>query len=196
MSTEGREYAERLRAKQQVWWKRALDVQRPYRHNLRRQHLGRTLDVGCGVGRLLGMLEPGSVGVDHNPHSVALAREAGHPAYGVDGFLASEHARPDAFDAMLLAHIVEHMEREEALATVRSYLPFIRPGGKVMFICPQEVGYRSDDTHARFYDGDDLVELSRELGLKPGQWWSFPFPRVIGKVFVYNEVNLVSTIPR
>lgn len=195
MSTEGREYAERLRAKQHVWWKRALDVQRPYRYNLRRQHLGRTLDVGCGVGRQLGMLDPGSVGVDHNPHSVAAAREAGLPAYTVADFLASGHANAGAFDSMLLAHVIEHLERDEALALVRSYLPFVHPGGKVMFICPQEVGYRSDPTHVRFYDGDDLVELARELGLQPGKWWSFPFPRVLGKAFIYNEVNLVSRVP-
>jgi SAM-dependent methyltransferase len=195
MSTEGREYAERLRAKQHVWWKRVLDVQRPYRNNLRRQHLGRTIDVGCGIGRQLGMLEPGSIGVDHNHHSVAVAREAGLPAFTVEEFLASEHARPHAFDAMLLAHVVEHMERDEGLAIVRTYLPYVRPGGKVMFVCPQEVGYRSDDTHVRFYDGDDLVELARDLGLQPGRWWSFPFPRFVGKLFVYNEVNLVSTVP-
>ncbi|MGV1008888.1 MAG: class I SAM-dependent methyltransferase [Dermatophilaceae bacterium] len=195
MSTDGREYAERLRAKQHVWWKRTLDVQRPYRHNLRRQHLGRTLDVGCGIGRQLAMLDPGSVGVDHNPHAVAVAREAGHPAYTVEEFLASLHARPGEFDSMLLAHVVEHLQRDDALALVRSYLPFVRPGGKVMFVCPQEVGYRSDDTHVRFYDGDDLVDLAVELGLHPGRWWSFPFPRLAGKVFVYNEVNLVSTVP-
>lgn len=195
MSTEGREYAERLRAKQHVWWKRVLDVQRPYRHNLRRQHLGRTLDVGCGIGRQLGMLEEGSIGVDHNAHSVAVARDAGLPAYTVEEFLESQHARPHAFDAMLLAHVVEHMERDKGLAIVRAYLPFVRPGGKVMVICPQEVGYRSDDTHVSFYDGDDLVDLARDLGLEPGAWWSFPFPRPFGKVFVYNELNLVSTVP-
>ncbi len=195
MRTEGREYAERLRAKQHVWWKRALDVQRPYRYNLRRQHLGRTLDVGCGVGRQLGVLDAGSVGVDHNPHSVAVAREAGLPAYTAPELFASRHARSGGFDSMLLAHVVEHMQRDDALAVVRSYLPFVRPGGKVMFICPQEVGYRSDPTHVRFYDGDDLVELARELGLQPGKWWSFPFPRWAGKLFIYNEVNLVSRVP-
>ena len=41
------------------------------------RHLGRTLDVGCGIGRNLAALPPGSLGVDHNPTSieVALAEE-------------------------------------------------------------------------------------------------------------------------
>ncbi len=194
-STEGRDYAERLRAKQDVWWKKALDVQRPYRHNLRRQQLGRTIDVGCGIGRQLGWLDPGSIGVDHNPHSVAVARQAGHAAYTVEEFLASDAARVHAFDSMLLAHVVEHMGREDALRVVRMYLPYVRPGGRVMFICPQEVGYRSDHTHVRFVDDQDLVQLARELGLEPGRPWSFPFPRPFGKVFIYNEFNLVARLP-
>jgi SAM-dependent methyltransferase len=193
--TEGPAYAERLRAKQGVWWKKALDVQRPYRVNLRRQHLGRTIDVGCGIGRTLGMLAPGSVGVDHNAHSVGVARGLGYPAYTVDEFLASGYAVPGAFDAMLLSHVIEHLDRDEALGVVRMYLPFVRPGGMVMFVVPQEVGYRSDHTHVRFYDGEDLVLLAKDLGLTPGRPWSFPFPRPVGKAFIYNETNLVSRLP-
>jgi hypothetical protein len=49
--TSGEDSARRLQAKQQVWWKKALNVQAPYQWNLRRQHLGRTHDVGCGIGR-------------------------------------------------------------------------------------------------------------------------------------------------
>ena len=48
-------------------WKRILDVQAPYRWNLRRL-LGtrRTLDVGCGIGRNLVNLPVGSVGVSRH----------------------------------------------------------------------------------------------------------------------------------
>ena len=193
MSTQGRDYAERLRGMQTAWYRKPF--QTPYRLTLQAQQLGRTIDVGCGIGRQLGWLDAGSIGVDHNEHSVAVARELGHAAYTVAEFLAGPLAQPATFDAMLLAHVVEHMQRDEALELVRSYLPYVRPGGRVMFICPQEVGYRSDATHVRFYDGEDLVLLARDLGLEPGQWWSFPFPRALGKVFIYNEFNLVATVP-
>ena len=88
--TSGEDYARRLQAKQQVWWKRALNVQAPYQWNLRRQQLGRTLDVGCGIGRNLETLAVGSVGVDHNAHSVAVARERGVAALTVDEWEASD----------------------------------------------------------------------------------------------------------
>src|SRR4051812_13892363 len=75
--TRGESYAERLRLKQPVWWKRILPVQLPYRLNIRSQHLGRALDIGCGIGRNMAALSLDSIGVDHNPQSVALARQAG-----------------------------------------------------------------------------------------------------------------------
>ena len=81
--TSSSEYADRLRRKEYARWKQVLDVQAPYRWNLKRQKLGRTLDVGCGIGRNLVSLSDDSVGVDHNEDSVAEARaprlhRAGH----------------------------------------------------------------------------------------------------------------------
>ena len=193
--TSGEEYARRLQAKQQVWWKKALNVQAPYQWNLRRQHLGRTLDVGCGIGRNLETLEPGSVGVDHNAHSVAVARERGVTALTVAEWDASELRQPESFDGMLLAHVIEHMSEEEAVTLLREYLPYLRAGGKVFFLCPQERGYASDPTHVRLTTGDDLEDLARQVGLQPQPWFSFPFPRWAGKAFIYNEFCLLAVKP-
>jgi SAM-dependent methyltransferase len=194
--TSGEDYARRLQAKQHVWWKRALNVQAPYRWNLRRQHLGRTLDVGCGIGRNLATLDAGSVGVDHNEHSVAVARARGVTALTVTEWEGSALRVPESFDGILLAHVIEHLGADEAVALLRDYLPYLRPGGKVFFVCPQERGYASDPTHVRFTTGDDLARLSRDTGLEPGPWFSFPFPRFAGKPFVYNEFCLLALKPR
>ena len=193
--TSGEDYARRLQAKQQVWWKRALNVQAPYRWNLRRQRLGRTIDVGCGIGRNLETLDPGSVGVDHNAHAVAVARDRGVTALTVAEWEASELRVPDAFDGILLAHVIEHMTAADARALLRDYLPYLRPGGRVFFVCPQERGYASDSTHVVFTTGDDLAELARSVGLEPQPWFSFPFPRWTGRAFVYNEFCLVAVKP-
>ena len=75
--TRDREYTERLIRLQRAPWKRWLDVQAPYRWNLRRLAPGFTLEVGCGIGRNLEHLRGEGVGLDHNPYSVAAARQAG-----------------------------------------------------------------------------------------------------------------------
>ncbi|QOC91951.1 class I SAM-dependent methyltransferase [Micromonospora craniellae] len=193
--TEGADYTQRLRRLSGARWKQLLDVQAPYRWNLRRLGLGRTLDVGSGLGRNLVNLGAGAVGVDHNPTSVAYTRSRGLEAYTTEEFLRSEHARPDAFDSMLAAHLLEHMPAEQAREVVASYLPFVRSGGRAVFITPQERGYDSDASHVRFVGFAEAADTCRELGLTMLRQYSFPFPRIAGRAFTYNEFVTVARLP-
>lgn len=193
--TAGADYADRLRRLETARWKQLLDVQRPYRWNLQRLELGRVLDVGCGIGRNLVNLGPDSVGVDHNAESVATARSRGVTAYTTGEFWDTGIGAPGSFDSLLLAHVMEHVDADVAESIVREYLPCLRPGGKAVFITPQEVGFRSDPTHVRFVDLDRLRAHAQALGLVVDRAYSFPFPRPAGKVFRYNEFVLVASLP-
>jgi 2-polyprenyl-3-methyl-5-hydroxy-6-metoxy-1,4-benzoquinol methylase len=185
--TEGADYTERLQRLGGASWKRVLDVQAPYRWNIRRLKLGHTLDVGCGIGRNLSHLGGNGVGVDHNPASIEACRAMGLRAYTIEDFLASEYARRDAFDSLLAAHLLEHLAEPDARAIVESYLPYVRTGGTIVFITPQERGYASDATHVRFVDFPEAAANARAMGLEVTRQYSFPFPRVAGKAFTYNE---------
>jgi SAM-dependent methyltransferase len=193
--TAGLDYAQRLRRLDNSWWRRTLNVQAPYRWNLHRLHLGRVLDIGCGLGRNLAHLGNNGVGVDHNPESIATARARGLTAFTPEEFLASEYAAPGAFDSALVAHVAEHLDPDFAVELIASYLPYVRSGGQVCFITPQERGYRSDDTHITFVDFAGLERLSARLGLTPVRQYSFPLPRAAGKVFTYNEFVLLARTP-
>ncbi|MDN4597614.1 class I SAM-dependent methyltransferase [Leifsonia virtsii] len=193
--TAGSDYAERLRRLDASWWRRTLNVQAPYRWNIRRHHLGRVLDVGSGLGRNLAHVGNNGVGVDHNPESVAIARARGLTAFTSDEFPTSGYAVPGAFDSMLLAHVVEHVDPDFAVELVRTYLPYIRRGGRVMFITPQERGYASDHTHVSFTDFDGLRRLADRAGLAVERQYSFPLPRFAGKAFTYNEFVQLTRIP-
>lgn len=194
--TAGREYAERLAALANAPWKRALHVQAPFRAHVRHLHLGRALDVGCGIGRNLPALDAGSVGVDHNPYSIEVARRSGLTAYtDVELFDDDELSRPGSYDGMLVAHVVEHLEPAEALGVLARYVPLVRPGGRVAFITPQERGYASDATHVAFTGFDELAALARALGLAVLRTWSFPLPRPAGRWFTYNEFVLLARRP-
>ena len=138
--TDAPAYAARLQDLEQARWKQLLDVQAPYRWNIRRLGLGRTLDVGCGLGRNLAHLGGRGVGVDHNAASVAVARQRGLQAYTADEFLAGPLARPASFDSLLAAHVVEHMTEADAVELLQTYLPLVRPGGKVVLITPAGEG--------------------------------------------------------
>jgi len=187
-ATADERYAERLNELQNRRWKKLLNVQLPWKLHMRRLDLGRVLDVGCGNGRNLKYVDAGSVGVDHNAALVASARRSGVIAHTVDEFFADpELAKPESFDSILLAHVIEHLELEESREIIGSYLPFLKRGGRVVWITPQERGYASDYTHVVFADFDMLAELARDLGLTVRRTYSFPFPRFLGKLFIYNE---------
>ncbi len=122
------------------------------------------------------------------------ARARGFDAYLADEFEASPRAVPGAFDSLLLAHVLEHMTPDEAVDLLRHYVPYVRPGGRVLIITPQEAGQRTDDTHVTFLDGPAVVDIATRSGLVGATFSSFPFPRAVGRVFPYNEtVSVAST---
>lgn len=192
-STVDTEYAERLARITGAPWKKLLDVQRPYRRNLQRLRLGRVLDIGCGIGRNLAALNYESAGIDHNLRCVEIARARGLRAYAPADFAQSTDARLSSYDALLFAHVLEHLDQPTADTLVRDYIPFLKPEGRVVIITPQEAGFKSDDTHVRFVDWRALDELARAAGLQPLQAYSFPLPRWAGRIFPYNEFVFIAS---
>lgn len=184
--TKGQDYANRLHYLESKSWKQALGVQAPYRWNLRRLNPGRTLDVGCGLGRNLQNLENG-IGVDHNVDSIAIARSRGLVAYSTSEWELSADATIGSFDSLLFAHVLEHLEKDEADQVISSYLKYLKPQGKLILICPQERGFPTDPTHIRWVDEASLTDTGIRHGFTQIKNFSFPFPRPVGKVFVYNE---------
>jgi SAM-dependent methyltransferase len=192
---DGGDYTRRLVSAQLPRWKTLLDVQAPYRWNLRRLEPGFILDIGCGIGRNLHNLAGHGVGVDVNAESVRVARERGFTAFTPEELRASEYYRPGRFDTLLLAHVVEHMSLPTAVEVIREYVPLLRSGGSLVLIAPQERGFRTDPTHVEFMDFGKLASIERALGFSPVRAYSFPFPRVVGRVFPHNEFVSVSRKP-
>ena len=180
-------YAESLLTTQNKWWKRLLNVQWPYRAFLRSLGLGLTLDVGCGVGRNLKTLGDKGVGVDPNETAVRLARQQGCQAFTPEDFRRSEWAVEGRFDSLLCAHVLEHLKRPDAIETLATWLPFLKPQGRLVLIVPQEKGFQADRTHLTFLDGEDLAQICESLQVRVVRKCSFPFPRFMGRFFTYNE---------
>lgn len=195
-ATEGADYTDRLKRLTGPRWKQVLDVQRPYRWNVRRLFGDRrVLDVGCGIGRNLEHLSPRGVGVDHNAASILECRARGLTAYQSDEFFADFETHHGAYTGLLAAHLVEHMLPEQAIEILKSYADALAPGSRVVLICPQELGYSSDSTHVTFTDLDGLATVAEACGWIVEKKSSFPFPRLAGKVFRYNEFVLIARTP-
>lgn len=172
-----------------------VDVQRPYRWNLRRLVEGRTLDVGCGIGRNLEHLGSAGVGVDHNLEAVARCTARGLVAYRPPDFHEKMRGRAAVFDTLLLAHVVEHMSSGDAERLLKEYVSYVRPAGLLLIICPQEAGFASDETHVEFFDVPELARLVETVDARMERSRSFPFPRPAGRLFRYNETVVTARLP-
>lgn len=185
--TRERSYSDRLEHLQLVWWKRVLRPIDPWGWNLRRLRLGFVLDIGCGIGRNLDHVGANGVGVDHNPSCIAACHERGLRAYLAEDFDRSPFAEGRRFDSLLFAHVLEHVERDEAIDLVRRYVPRLKPAGRLIVITPQERGFASDATHRQFVDFDAARAICEAAGTAIQDQRSFPFPRMAGTRFIYNE---------
>lgn len=194
--TRSADYAERLTRQQTARWKRWLNVQAPFRWNLRRLDPGFTLDIGCGIGRNLKHLRGRGVGVDTNESCLRVARTRGLTVFTPEAFRNSaEYNRPGRFDTILLAHVAEHMREDEVVPVLQQYEGLLRSNGKLILIAPQEAGFRSDPTHVVLMDFERLTRISDRLGFELERAFSFPFPRWAGRLFTYNEFVVVSRKP-
>ncbi|MBF0542894.1 MAG: class I SAM-dependent methyltransferase [Candidatus Riflebacteria bacterium] len=188
------DYTDFLKSTEKGFIRKILDVQLPYKWNLRRLNLGKTLDVGCGIGRNLQTLSKESVGVDINRFSVSECRQKGLNAFLPNDFFnlfSAKDSGKNVFDSILFSHVLEHMKESEIPKTIFKYLGFLKNNGKVVFISPQEAGYKNDPTHRTFVDFDYLLRIAIEFRLRLIRKFSFPFPRIFGKIFLYNEFILV-----
>jgi 2-polyprenyl-3-methyl-5-hydroxy-6-metoxy-1,4-benzoquinol methylase len=194
MTSTDADYARRLQRLSGRRWKRLIP--NPYRWNIRRLARGRVLDIGCGIGRCLDFVRPRGVGVDPNETAIAVCRENGHEAYTPEEFAAArQRAGVDrTFDTLLCAHVLEHLDEQTGVDLLRSYLPDLLVGGRVLLITPQERGQRSDPTHVRLMDARALRDLAEQCGLTIDRLSSFPLPRVFGRWFIYNETVTVARV--
>jgi hypothetical protein len=66
------------------------------------------------------------------------------------------------------------------------------PDARVVFISPQEAGFRYGPTHVDLFDFAALAGLAEGLNLKVERHCSFPFSRFVGRLFKYNEFVLLA----
>jgi SAM-dependent methyltransferase len=96
---------------------------------------GRVVDVGCGSGlalQALGELGWRAEGVDFDPAAIASARAAGLRAE--EGTLASQHYPDGSFDAVTMAHVIEHVR--DPIGLLSEARRVLAPSGTLVVLTP------------------------------------------------------------
>ena len=150
------------------------DVNAAILEALGKRAVGRLLDVGTGVGRMLQLLAPQastSVGIDRSPDMLRFAREnlvkTGIRADLRQGDMYSLEMEDASFDTIVLHQVLHYAHHPEAVMTEASRL--LAPGGMmiVVDIAPHEHDeFRSRFGHGRLGFADDqMLKLLTDHGL-------------------------------
>ena len=155
------------------WW--FVGMRAIYRKQL--QSLGlardaRILDLGCGTGGNLGLLESlGSTwALDASLTAASFVKQRGFPRIGVAS--ATELPVPDAsFDVVTAFGVIEHVEEDERM--LREMCRVTRPGGHMLIVTSAHRWLWSvhDDRvhHVRRYRISELGERVRRAGWRVEQ---------------------------
>jgi SAM-dependent methyltransferase len=111
----------------------------------------KVLDVACGYGRKMAWLREEGLtveGVDINPDLVAATRDQGFHCMTLDDFEATD----ERYDAMLMAHIVEHFTPPDLLVFLDGYLDRLKVGGYLLISTPLDwANFYADFDHTKTY---------------------------------------------
>jgi SAM-dependent methyltransferase len=116
--------------------------------------VGKTLDVGCGIGDFLAY-RPNTMGCDINPHLVAYCQ-----SLQLNAVLMQPDSIPfdnEYFDSVILDNVLEHIHEPAAL--ILEIRRVLRPNGRLLIGVPGQRGYASDPDHKVFYTETSLIEL-------------------------------------
>jgi 2-polyprenyl-3-methyl-5-hydroxy-6-metoxy-1,4-benzoquinol methylase len=183
--TQTKEYAQYLINHQKSWKGKLFQI--PYQTHLRLLSTQKTLDIGCGAGRNLNSLSADSIGVDHNAIMIESCKERGLNAFTKEQWDEEKQKHIGSFDTILFSHVAEHMNQADFQMLLGSMLNLLKPEGRILIICPQEAGYKTDKTHVEFMDFKKIDSIFKNLKIRTERQYSFPFTRKFGTFFPYNE---------
>lgn len=179
--TECTDYFDSLiRRKRIAVWYRDIWLYPRICRNLR----GRVLDVGCGIGDMVGYRAQ-TVGVDVNPKAVAYCRSRG---LTVERMEPDRLPFPDAeFDGAVLDNVLEHLDKPEPLlADIHRVL---KPGASFVAGVPGERGFASDPDHKRHYPETELIRCIGSAGFELAKVFHQPFrSRLLDRYLRYYAI--------
>lgn len=151
----------------------ALVYRRDIRPLLPPPGAGPVLDLGCGQGELVRVLQRdgyAAEGIDISPEQVTLARAAGRRGIRQGDYRSLLTAGAPRYAALTATDLLEHLTKDEVLATFDAAAAALAPGGAFVGRVPNAVsplgGHMryGDFTHETSFTGRSLRQLAAAAG--------------------------------
>lgn len=183
----------------QYWWSNRFYAILARRHG---RKAGRLLEIGSGMGHLVGQLEPDfeTSGLDVNPWALQESKKVTRATFLVAASAEGLPFQDDWFDVVIIKHVIEHLKHPTR--AIGEISRVTRSGGLLVFSTPnpdsmgrgwkkdQWIGYR-DPTHISIKKPKEWLELLKAAGYKIRKCfsdglWDAPYilavPRSLQKV--------------
>jgi 2-polyprenyl-3-methyl-5-hydroxy-6-metoxy-1,4-benzoquinol methylase len=150
-----------------------LVYRRDIRPLLPRPAAGPVVDIGCGSGELVRLLQADGFdaeGIDISPEQAALARAAGVPRVREGDFLAILGAQPGHYAAITAMDLLEHLTKPEILRTFDDVAAALAPGGVFVARVPNAISplgghiLDGDFTHQTSFTARSIRQLAAAAG--------------------------------
>jgi SAM-dependent methyltransferase len=134
----------------------------------------RVVDLGCGRGELIEMLQAegvGAYGVEIDPDFVSLLEEKGIEVVAKDAVAHLAEVEPGSIDGVVASHLVEHLPAASVTALVALAGERLADGGVLIIETPNpeslvagSINFHRDLTHRRPIHPDTLAFLAESAG--------------------------------
>lgn len=134
---------------------------------------GPVLDIGCGQGELVRLLRSDgydAAGVDISPEQIALAKVSGVSSVYVGDYRELLERQPGQFGAVTATDVLEHLSKNEVLATFDQVAKALSEGGVFIARVPNAVSpfgghiRYGDFTHESWFTAASVRQLAATAG--------------------------------
>jgi predicted TPR repeat methyltransferase len=152
----------------------ALIYRRDIRRAMSSPSAGPVIDIGCGPGELVKLLQADGYdarGIDVSPEQVAIAHAAGIDGVSQGDYLELLAEQPNRFAAITATDLLEHLTKGEVLRTFDCVAQALIPGGVFVARVPNAVSpvgghiRYGDFTHESWYTARSVRQLAAAAGL-------------------------------
>lgn len=184
----------------QYWWSNRFFASLARKNG---KHGMRCLEVGCGLGHLVGQLSTDFVtfGLDINHWALVQAKPAALTTQLQVGKAQDLPFQKESFGVVIIKHVVEHLEKPERCIEELSRI--LVPGGVLILATPnlesllkplkgdKWIGYK-DPTHISLKTPGEWLDLLKKVGFKIERvfadgFWDVPYipwvPKPLQKIF-------------
>jgi SAM-dependent methyltransferase len=139
------------------------------------------LDVGCGSGELLTIMQhayPGATrlaGADLAPEQVARNQKR-LPKMEFFALDVQNDALDETFDLVVCSEVIEHLDNQQT--AISNLARMVKPGGRLLLTCPTGTMYPTERHfgHVRHPGATDLTEWAADAGLRVSAMWNWGWP--------------------